>query len=367
MIHTQRLVDRFLRYAACDSESQDEGRFCEMVERELEELGLQVSRDQAGEICGSDGWNVYASLPGQGEPLLLCAHLDTVSPGKGISPVIEEGGAVIRSRGDTILGADDKCGVSAILEALQTLQEEGMPHRPVEVLFTICEEIGLLGSRHADYSRLRSRQALVLDSGRVEEIINGAPSIAGLHVEVLGKSAHAAVEPELGVHALNTAAAVVARIPCGRVDEDTVVNTANFMSPGRMNIIPDRAAFDVGIRSFKEDKLQAKIKEVEQLLGDVCGQTGARYTLEVNQGYGALHVPEDTPLVTGLKDCCRRLGMEPRTTQIFGGSDASWLFSNGIDAVNIGAGMHKVHSTGEFLSVEEMERAVRLLLEMLRP
>lgn len=367
MINTKRLTDRFLRYVACDSESQDEARFCTLIERELKELGLQVSRDRAGELCGSNGWNVYASLPGQGEPLLLCAHMDTVSPGKGISPVVVEGGVTIRSQGETILGADDKCGVSAILEAIQTLQEERLPHRPVEVLFTICEEIGLLGSRYADYSRLHSSQALVLDSGRVEEIINGAPSIVGLHVEVLGKSSHAAVEPELGIHALNAAAAVVAQISCGRIDEDTVVNTANFMSPGRMNIIPDRASFDIGIRSFKEEKLQAKVKEVEQILQDICGQTGARYTLEENQGHGALYVPEDTPLIMKLKKCCRRLGMEAQTTQIFGGSDASWLFSNGIDAVNIGAGMHKVHSTEEFLSVKELELAAQLLLEMLQP
>lgn len=365
MINRQRLVDRFLKYIASDSESRDEKRFCELIEQELKELGLQTTRDNAGAACGSNGWNVYASLPGEGEPLLLCAHLDTVSPGKGICPVIEKGG-IIRSQGDTILGADDKCGVSAVLEAIQTLQEQNLAHRPVEVLFTICEEVGLLGSRHADYSRLRSKQAIVLDSGLVEELINSAPANVELNVEIFGKTSHAGVAPEEGIHALKAAAAAVAQIPCGQVDELTVMNVSNFLSPGKTNIVPDHASFDMEIRSFEEELLQGRIQETERILGDVCSQFGARYSLTAQRHTNVLHVPEDTPLMKRLMDCCRQLGREPYAKQIFGGSDASWLFANGIDAVNIGAGMNKVHSTDEFLSVTEMECAAQLLLEMLR-
>ena len=123
MLDSKRLLDRFLRYIACDSESGDEERFCRLIMGELEALGLTVTRDNAGEMCASNGWNVYASLPGEGEPILFCAHMDTVKPGKNIKPIIGEDG-IIRSSGDTILGADDKCGISAVLEALTIIRED---------------------------------------------------------------------------------------------------------------------------------------------------------------------------------------------------------------------------------------------------
>ena len=172
-MNKQRLLDRFLRYINCPSESGSERSFCELIEQELSALGLEVKRGEVGEKCGSNGFNLYAFLPGDGEPLLLSAHLDTVSPGVGIRPVIEDG--VIRSSGDTILGADDKSGVAAILEALETLHEGGLAHRPVEVLFSICEELGLLGAKYADYSlfaanrRLFSTQAQTVRSSTVRQ------------------------------------------------------------------------------------------------------------------------------------------------------------------------------------------------------
>ena len=144
------------------------------------------------------------------------------------------------------------------------------------------------------------------------------------------------------------------------------MNVSNFLSPGKTNVVPDYTSFDMEIRSFDEERLQARIKETEQILKEVCGRTGASYKLKTQRHTNVLHVPEDTLFVKRLMECCRTLGREPRAVQIFGGSDASWLFANGIDAINIGAGMNKVHSTDEFLSVKEMTCAAQLLLELLR-
>lgn len=366
MINTERLVERFLRYVACDSESGDEQRFCLLMEDELKALGLTVSRDQAGEACGSNGWNVYGLLPGIGEPVLLCAHMDTVAPGKGIVPVVGDNG-IIRSSGDTILGADDKSGVSAILEALETIIESGRPHRPVEVLFTICEEVGLLGSRNADYSRLSSREAVIFDSGDVEGIINQSPSNVVLHVQVTGKSAHAGVEPERGIHALKAAAEAVAQIPCGHVDEITVMNVSNFLSPGKTNVVPDAASFDMEVRSFSEERLQEWINKIRAILDKACAPIGASYTLESERHASALHVPEDSHLMRKLFDACRRMGLTPTAECIFGGSDATWLFANGIDAVNLGSGMMDIHGLGEGCCVPKMAQAAELILDITRP
>ena len=136
-----RLVERFIRYVSCDSESRCELPFCRLIEDELKALGLEVIIDPVGPPCGSDGYNIIAKLPGTGEPLLFCAHLDTVALGKGIRPIVEDG--IIRSPGMHPGRVDSPA--CRRMEALQVIVENNLPHRPIEVLFTICEE-GLLGS-----------------------------------------------------------------------------------------------------------------------------------------------------------------------------------------------------------------------------
>ena len=334
-MNKQRLLDRFLRYINCPSESGSERSFCELIEQELSALGLEVKRGEVGEKCGSNGFNLYAFLPGDGEPLLLSAHLDTVSPGVGIRPVIEDG--VIRSSGDTILGADDKSGVAAILEALETLHEGGLAHRPVEVLFSICEELGLLGAKYADYSLFHSKQAIVFDSSANGAVVNRSPANVVLHIAFQGKSAHAGVAPEQGIHALKAAAEAVSHIPCGHVDELTVMNVANFLAPGKTNVVPAQASFDMEIRSFEEETLQKHLRETEQAVKDACEKFGTQYTLSLDRHSDVLYVPEDCKLVTDLFEVYRRLGAEPFCKSTYGGCDATWLFANGIDAVNVGS------------------------------
>ena len=253
-MNPDRLLRRFMRYVQCDSESGHEQAFCRLLEEEGAKLGIQFWRDPVGEQAGSDGWNLGASIPGTGTPVLFSCHMDTVAPGRGVQPVVE--GGVVRSSGDTVLGADDKSGIAAVMEALESLLESGKPHRPVELLFSVCEELGLKGAKYADYSRFASKEALVLDNDIPGLINHRAPANVHLHIQVQGRAAHAAVSHGEGVHALKAAVAAIAQIPCGAPDADTVMNVANFLAPGPTNVVPAQASFDMEIRSFVEDKLQ---------------------------------------------------------------------------------------------------------------
>ena len=362
MIQT-RLLDRFLKYISCDSETGNERAFCDMMEQELLRLGLQVVRDDVSAQCNSNGYNLYASLPGEGEPILLSAHMDTVSPGRNIRPMIENG--VIRSSGDTILGSDDKSGIAAILEALTCVIEQGHPHRPVEVLFSVCEEAGLLGSKYADYSNIKSRQALVLDSSKNGGIINRAPANVHLHVEITGKSAHAGISPDGGIHALKAAAAAVAAIPCGFVDENSVMNVANFLSPGKTNVVPGKASFDMEIRSFEEALLQSHIADAETAVKSACETFGAAYAITQERHSDVLYVSEESPLMRDLLLVYQELGVQPEIARTYGGSDATWLFYNGIDALNIGTGMCDAHALTEHIAIADLERTARVVERMI--
>lgn len=360
---SKRLLERFMRYVYCDSESGSERNFCELMESELSALGFDVIRDEVGELAGSNGFNVYGYLPGVGEPILFSAHMDTVSPGVGIKPVIDNG--VIRSGGDTILGSDDKSGIAPVLEAVESILESGKTHRPIEVLFSVCEELGLKGAKYANYSLIKSKQAVVLDSGMKGSAINRAPKNIHLYITIIGKSAHAAVAPESGIHAIKAASAAVLKIECGTVDDVTVMNIANFLSPGKTNIIPGKATFDIEIRSFINERLEEHVNRVEAALKEACSEFGATYEIKREDLFEALHVPESSPLLKQLTAVYKDLGIDLKVESTFGGSDATWIFSHGIDALNIGTGMADVHSLTEHIAVDDLELTTLAMEQMM--
>jgi len=364
MINRDRLLQKFLEYSACASESYRERDFCLLLERELDELGLTWERQEIGAQVGSDGWNLRALLPGEGEPLLFCAHMDTVSPGAGVRPVVQDG--VIRTDGTTVLGGDDKAGIAASLEALRAVAEEGGPHRPAELLFTICEEVGMLGSKHADYSRLLSREAVVLDGEEVGSIVFQAAAHLELHFVILGRSAHAGISPEKGIHALKAAAECVAGIRCGHVSETGVVNVANLLCPGATNIVPERAEFDVELRSYEETELQELLRQICAHVERVCASWGARFEKSETRISRAFRLSPDAPVIRAACAAMEAQGICPALERTLGGSDLTWLSEHGIAAVNLGVGMQEVHSCKEFLRVDDLVSTAGILARMLR-
>ena len=352
-MNNERLLERFFRYISCPSESRHEKNFCIMIEEELKKLGLEVWRDEIGSKIGSDGWNIHACLPGEGAPMLFSAHLDTVSPGVGIKPVIKDG--VIYSDGTTILGSDDKSGVAVIMEALESITETEAKHRTVEVMFSLCEEIGLLGAMHADYSRIRSKNALVMDSGQNGSIINMAPAQMKLHFEITGKASHAGVAPEKGIHALKAAVEAVYNIPCGNVDEYSVMNISNLISPGETNVVAPKASFDMEIRSFSEDLLKAHFDASVKAVEDACKKYGAVFTYTHEKHSDLLHVPKTTAFVKELVKKYEALGKPSKVIKTYGGCDATYINAHGIKAVNVGTGMQDCHSVTEHMAIKDFE------------
>lgn len=361
---TDRLLDRFYRYVRCDSESGYEAVFCEMIENELRSLGLDVTRDEVGERCGSDGYNIFARLKGDGDALLLSAHLDTVCPGKGVEPIFD--GEYIRSAGNTVLGADDKAGVAAIMEALTLALEEEAPRRTIEILFTVCEEPGLHGSKCADFSLVTAKKAVVLDSETLGEIVHRAPANMFARVQVRGKAAHAGMAPEQGIHALKAASRAVAEIPIGRVDEITVMNIANFSAPGKTNIIADYACFDMEFRSLREERLQEHIKNMEHTLTRVCKEFGADFSVEYDRRSDVVFVPEDSPFMNELHRVYKAVGVDCKAEVSFGGSDATYIHAAGIEVLNLGIGMCAVHSCDEHIAVRDLITTAQIQYLLIR-
>lgn len=366
MINKARLLENFLAYVQIDSETGNEKNMADALVKALQALGGAVTTDEAGKATGSNGYNVYASFEGTlpGESILYSAHMDTVKPGVGIKPVVENG--VIRSSGDTILAGDDKSGIAGILEAIATIREKSLPHRSFEVVFTICEEGGLRGAKNLDYDRIKSKRAVALDSsGNVGKIIAQAPGQIKIHADVIGKAAHAGIAPEKGISAIEVAAHGIAAMKLLRIDDETTANIGSIKAEYATNIVPEKASIIAETRSRNYDKLKAQADHMVACLQAACDKFGATLDCKCDTSYISYNLPAEHPLIRELCGVITAMGIEPLITSTGGGSDANIFNLHHIDAVVLGTGMTAVHTVNETIEVQQLENTAELVLRLM--
>ncbi|MCL4231941.1 MAG: M20/M25/M40 family metallo-hydrolase [Dehalococcoidia bacterium] len=359
MINRDRIVRTFLELVAIESPSGSEDAVAAEIERRLRALGAEATQDAHG--------NVLGRIAGHGEPLLLSAHMDTVEPGRGIKPVFD-GPDIIRSDGTTILGADNKAGCAVILEVIESLREDGGAHRAVEVAVSRGEEVGLLGARNMDYSRISAKVALVIDSGGPPASIQGqAPFHHTYDIDVFGRSAHAGLEPEKGIPAITIAAEIVSGLPQGRFDAETTGNVGRIQGGLVRNAVPDHCRIEGEMRSMDEGAVQALQGQAEAHVEAVRGRhPGARIEASFRREYPGYRLTEDDPAAKLLYGVLRESGMEPDPHPVGGGTDGNVFRGHGIASVVFGRGGYNQHTKDEYLVIPELldcarviERAVR--------
>jgi tripeptide aminopeptidase len=367
MINEKRLLDRFLRYIQIDSPTKFERDFAEYLKEEMEKMGLTVYMDNAGESIGSNSGNLIAKLNGnaKGETILFSAHMDTVSPGTGIKPIIKDG--VIFSDGTTVLGGDDKAGIAAILEAIETIIENDIPHPNIEVVFSIFEEGGLYGAKNLEYDKLNAKRGFVLDSGGDPgQIIIQGPAQNKINARFIGKEAHAGVAPENGISAIQIAAEAIINMKLLRVDEETTANVG-YISGGEVtNIVTKEVEIKAEARSLSDNKLKEQTDHMVKCCKDAAQKYGGEAIVEVSHSYGAFKVNEEDEIVEKVKQACNNIGIKPFTAASGGGSDTNILNANGITAVNLGIGERKPHTLEEHLYIKDLENAAKLVLEIVK-
>jgi len=362
-----RLVDEFMRLIEFDSPSYDERKLADYVMDRLHGLGLFVLEDGAGDKIGGSCGNVYGLMKGDDSlpPLMFCAHLDTVDPCRGKRAVLAPNGKIM-SRSGTVLGADDLSGVAAILEALTVLSEEGTRHGPIEVLFTVAEEVYCKGSRVFDFSKVLSEQAYVLDlAGPVGTAAYAAPSIVTFSVTIRGKAAHAGFEPQRGVHAIAVAADAISRLRLGLVDEETTVNVGQIRGGQATNIVPESCVVRGEVRSLRHDKAMDQAQAAVRTFEQAAKAAGAEVETDIAIAAAAYETPLDHPVVTRFERACRSLKIAPSLTKTMGGSDNNELALNNITGLVVASGMFRCHSTKEYTTVDELTRAAELTLALM--
>jgi tripeptide aminopeptidase len=375
-INRERLRSYLLDLVQIDSESRSEGRVAARLRADLEALGLDVTVDDAGEKVGGDTGNVICRVPGTAEgapPIFLAAHMDTVVPGRGVKPLVD--GDIIRTDGTTVLGGDDKSGCAIIVECLRTLAERGIPHGDIDVVFTICEEVGLLGAKHLDVSRLRAKYGLVLDSDDVGYLFTKAPAADRMTYTIHGLEAHAGVEPENGISAIRVAAEAIANMKLGRIDHETTANVGIIQGGNATNTVPARVVLKAEARSHDESKLEAQTEHMRRALREaaerhsvvVNGQTiTARVEESIDRDYDRMNVPDDSTIVQLVVRAANNLNQTVKTLATGGGCDANVFNRRGLEVANLGTGMQAIHTVKEWLDVKDMYRSADIVLEIIK-
>jgi tripeptide aminopeptidase len=372
MINPERLCQTFEQLAGVASPSFHEGAIARLLTGWFEALGATVEQDDASRATGGDAGNLIIRLPANrhgGAALLLSAHMDTVNPAQGVRPLLRDG--VFTSAGDTVLGADDKSGIAQIVEVVRCLREGDLAHPPLEIVLSVCEEVGLLGAKHLDCSRLQAREGLVLDTSGVGSVARQAPCANKLRFVVEGIAAHAGLAPEQGLSAIQIAARGLATMPLGRIDADTTANIGLIQGGTATNIVPERVQLLGEARSFNRAALERQTRQMcaclEQAVAQaqrvVQGQVRqARLQCEVLPEYPLMDVAEDAPLLRRLLQAADRLGQPLRVGRSGGGSDANIFNARGIVTLNLASGMEKVHTVEEFVRVTDLVQVAELLL-----
>ncbi len=358
LINRKRLADTFVDLININSPSFGEKEIGDFLAAHLKRIGFDVrfqKYDRSFNLIARKGKK--RSLP-----LLLSAHMDTIEPTAGIT--FAQTKDRIRSIGKTVLGADDKSALAQILEALTVLHENKIPHCNVELAFSSAEERGLVGARNLDFKLIKSRHALVLDSGgNVGNIIIGAPTQMRYTMKVMGKSAHAGIEPEKGISAIRVASEIITKVPDGRIDQDTTANIGIIEGGTATNVVPREVVICGELRSHNNGTLEVTKKLLFETARKIALKHNARVYIDKDVEYRSFKVSRSDPFLNFMKRVFAGCGIEPRFAKTGGGSDANIFHQQGIMAINISTGMQKVHSPEEFIMIDDLYKGCAVVLK----
>jgi tripeptide aminopeptidase len=358
----------FLELAALPSPPGEERAVADRVLDYLGALGLEADEDDAGSRIGSSIGNIFCRVPpsngADGTPLFLCAHLDTVPLEGPVEPVVGED-EIVRNEGGTILGADDKSAVAAMLEGAARLLEDGRPHAGVELLFTPMEEVGLRGAAAFDRQRLLARVGYVYDhAGPVGEVILGAPYQRKLDVHFRGRAAHAGMFPEEGRSAIAAAARAIADLRLGRLDDETTANVGEIEGGTARNVVPEHCRFLAEARSHDERKLADVVQEMLETVTFAATLAECEVETHVEGSARGYRFRRDDLPVRIAADALARSGREPSYILSGGGADANVFNERGLQCVNLANGMTDIHTPDERIAVADLEAMVDVTLAL---
>ena len=367
-LEKDKIVNKFVELVEIDSISKNEKKMTDRLKMELNNLGFEVKEDNTGEKIGGDSGNLIAELDGDSSlpTILLSAHMDRVTPGKGVKTKIKDG--YIYSKGETVLGGDDMIGVISILEAIKKLKENNYSYPNIIVVFSVAEEIGLLGTKNLDSSYIeKADYGIVIDAdGSIGKVINKAPGQNKFNAVIKGKAAHAGMEPEQGVNAIKIASHAISKMPVGRIDNETTANIGVIRGGSASNIVPDLVEVEGEVRSHNDGKLSTQTKKMKNILNEYTEKLNGNIEYDIEQLYKSFEINENEKIIKIIKEAAKKTSLSFELTSSGGGSDANIFNVKGLTSVNLGSAMENVHSTEERVKISNLLKLIKFLINIIR-
>ncbi|OGD31481.1 hypothetical protein A2V94_07610 [Candidatus Atribacteria bacterium RBG_16_35_8] len=368
MVNKERLLKNFIELLKIKSPSKNEREIVDYVCHELEGLKLEVRIDNCGKKIGSNTGNIIAlyraNNPSGGKPIFLTAHLDTVSVNGDIIPVIKKG-IISNKNKDSILGGDDKIAVAAIIEAIKVIKEKKLATGDIYILLTISEEIGLLGSKYMNIKSIKAKYGYAFDGyGDIGTIINKAPYQNSIYAHFRGKSAHAGIEPEKGINAIQAASIAICGMKLGRIDKETTCNVGKIEGGTATNIIPENTKVEIEARSLELSKLDNITADMVASLKKGAKKINAGLDYKIIREYDGFEISGDEVPVRAARYALKRLNLKSKVISTGGGSDINIFNSKGKVSINLSSGMENIHTSNEFVKVDQLIKLSNLIIEL---
>ncbi|KAA9007444.1 M20/M25/M40 family metallo-hydrolase [Paenibacillus spiritus] len=370
MIQEERVIREFMELVRIDSETRYERQIADTLAAKFAELGLTAKEDDSAARTGHGAGNLIVTWAAEGAEnapkLLFTSHMDTVVPGRGIQPTLHEDGW-ITSDGTTILGADDKAGLAALFEGIRVIRENGIPHGQIQFVITAGEESGLMGARALSGDLLDADFGFALDSnGELGAIAVAAPTQVKIHMEITGRSAHAGVNPEDGISAIQVAGKAIARMKLGRIDKETTANIGSFAGGGPTNIVCDHVELVAEARSIVQEKVDAQVASMREALETTAREYGAEGKFRGELLYPAFCFNDRDDIVQLASRAIGSLGLTPRTFHSGGGSDANIFNGLGVPTLNLAVGYENIHTTKERVRAADIVKTAELVVALVQ-
>ncbi len=362
------VLDLFRELAAIPSPSGRERPVADRTLDFLRDLGLDPTEDDAGAEIGSDMGNIHVALPpsddGDGLPIFLNAHLDTVPPTGPIDPEVRNG--VVVNRHDTILGADNKAAVAVMLAAVSDLVRTGRPHAGVELVLTPMEEVGLRGAKAFDTSRLRARVGYCYDhAAPIGNVVLAAPTQRTLRFRFIGRAAHAGIAPEDGRSAVVAAARAIADMPLGRIDAETTANVGVISGGIAGNIVPPECLVEAEARSRDAGRLREQVQAMLDAATFAANLAECELESRIEPEYDGYRFSRSDPAVRLAARALEACGREPVYIDSGGGADANVWNARGLECVNLCNGMAEIHTASEHIAASDLDAMLDVTLALI--
>ncbi len=362
-INTDALVDDFCTLARIEGTSLKEKKVAEYIKQQLEPLNIRVLEQPISGVKSNAG-NLFC-IPEEsdtGKPVtVLAAHMDTVRSTRNLNPVIKDG--VITSDGTSILGADNRAGVTALLYMLKAAREKDLRLHNIVVLFTVAEEIGMVGARNLDLSVLPSiERVFVFDCSRRPGIfIQHCYGCLKFYVTVHGRPAHAGVAPEKGVNAIAITAEIINKLGQGRLDDDATLNIGTIHGGEATNVVSYNVEFDGEIRGPSMEVIEYHFDRLQKIAKETAARYGGEVEINTSLAFAPFFIDPSSDHYKKAENIIRKADLNPDPIRYTGGSDANAFNAQGIPAVNFGIGAQQPHSNEEFIYIEDLVKTTELV------